>query len=99
MVDRDGSVEYSKVISIANMGTSSIKVYPNYVSRGQTITIQTSSKGTTQADLLDASGRIVNTFKIIGRLTVSTDHMKRGMYLLKITDEHKAAFLSKVIVQ
>lgn len=99
IVDRDGSVEYSKVISIASMDAVSVKVYPTQVLKGQTITIQASGNSTLQAKLLDASGKVLSNYQVNGRLSVSTDHLNRGIYLLQITGENKITSVNKVIIE
>ena len=99
IMDRDGSVEYSKVISITTRDASIVQVYPNYIQRGQPITILSNSNNTMQAHLMDVMGNLLSTHEIKGRSLVPTSNLNHGMYLLKVTDGKKIILTQKIIVQ
>ncbi|MBE7170051.1 MAG: T9SS type A sorting domain-containing protein [Williamsia sp.] len=99
IVDRNGSVAYSKVISIAGSDAPGIRVYPSYVSKGQAITVTANGNNLMYACLLDATGRAVSSYMIKAKTLVPTDHLNHGMYLLKVTNGKNAILTQKLIVQ
>lgn len=80
-IDFDGTETYSKVVSVANKGGKSLKVYPTLVSTGF-LTVDT--EGGDYA-IYNVFGQQVQSGKTAQRLDVST--LAKGTYILKVGTE------------
>ncbi len=99
MVDLDGTFSYSKVILADRLMTESFKIYPTLVKQGQMINVLSNDIGMGEAALVDATGKLIRTYKLSGRLTIPTDDLKHGIYILKVTGEKKNSVLQKILVE
>ncbi|MBE7172843.1 MAG: T9SS type A sorting domain-containing protein [Williamsia sp.] len=98
MVDQDGTFTYSKVILADKLSTASFKVYPTYVTRGQRINVFSNDISNGEATLVDATGKMINRYKFNGRLSIPSDDLKQGIYLLNIGGERKSSVV-KILVR
>jgi hypothetical protein len=88
-VDFDGTATYSKVISIGvSAANKAFKVYPNFVSRGLDIQIETENSAAATFDIVDIHGKILQSIKKAayteGSL-VSTTNLPTGQYFVRST--------------
>jgi hypothetical protein len=88
-VDFNGAATYSKVISIgASLADKGFKVYPNFVNRGSDIQIETDNTAATTFDIMDISGKVLQSVKKAayteGSL-FSTANLPTGRYFIRST--------------
>ena len=81
-VDFDGTETYSKVVSVANKGGKSLKVYPTLVSNGF-LAVDTEGG---DYSIYNIVGQQVQSGKTAQRLDVSA--LAKGTYFLKVGTEH-----------
>lgn len=88
LVDKDGRMNYSKVVSAARKaGGFVLQAFPNPV--GNELTIKVSgAKSKAHITLSDAVGRIVRQYTLddTGILKIPMQHLAQGMYLLRYDD-------------
>jgi hypothetical protein len=86
MVDVDGTFKYSPVISVdGNSKQQNVVVYPN-PSRGD-IRVQLNAESKVEKlDILDMSGRVVNSIKVGSNKNIQVGGLKSGMYLIHARD-------------
>jgi hypothetical protein len=88
-VDFDGTSTFSKVISIGvSAANKAFKVYPNFVSRGLNIQIETENTDATTFDIVDIHGKVLQSVKKAayteGSL-FSTANLPTGRYFIRLT--------------
>jgi hypothetical protein len=88
-VDLDGTSTFSKVISMAfSPANKTFKVYPNFVNHGSDIQIETGSYEATTYDILDISGKIIQSIKKAQNtegVKISTSSLPTGRYFIRST--------------
>jgi hypothetical protein len=97
--DLNGYFTYSNVISIQNNNfTDGISVYPNPTTNGM-IRVK-STKNINTINILDGSGRIVDTHYIEGanETIINLEKLNKGVYLLQIMNDNTTT-LKKVIIK
>lgn len=93
--DLDGAVSYSFVVAYRTSKTQSLEVFPNPVS--SVLYVQTKTTSATEAQVVDATGRVVRSFVLPqgeNAVTVDLTNLKPGVYYLKTGTESKA-FIKK----
>jgi hypothetical protein len=88
-VDFDGTSTFSKVISIGvSLASKAFKVYPNFVSRGLSIQIETDNSAAATFVIMDISGKIVQSIKKAAYTEgsfFSTSDLPTGRYFIRST--------------
>ncbi len=92
MIDQDQSFEYSKVVSLGEAKTNfdNLVLYPNPVRNSLTLTFGSTAQGSTIIDVIDMLGRKVSstvfaTQQGLNPLTIATDGLQNGAYLVRLT--------------
>ncbi|MBL0234687.1 MAG: T9SS type A sorting domain-containing protein [Chitinophagaceae bacterium] len=104
MIDTDGNFKYSNIVVVRmNGGKNQINIYPNPASDFVNAELGSNAKGDYSLQLIDATGRTVNT-KIVTNaqsnqlITIQSGGLASGVYILKIVSRHyNETTLSKVI--
>ncbi len=88
MMDTDGQFTYSNVIWINSIGASGISLYPNPVFQATTLNIGNNAGLIgTQAQLIDANGRVVKLITIThNQEQLDMTMLPAGLYILKLND-------------
>lgn len=85
MVDRDGKMDYSKVIAVSGNGDKkSLSVYPNPVKTELTLLTDGNTAGGT---IYDMTGKIVHQFND-NRSKVNVSDLPNGVYFVRILDKN-----------
>jgi hypothetical protein len=88
-VDLDGTSTLSKVISIAlGSAIKGFNVYPTFVTRGSTLTIDAPNDAATTFDIIDITGRTVQSIKKAAHtegVKLSTFDLPTGRYFIRST--------------
>jgi hypothetical protein len=86
-VDFDGTSTLSKVVSIGtNASNKTFNVYPNFVTRGQDLTIETPNNDATAFDIIDIAGKTVQTVQKAQNtegVKISTSGLPTGRYFVR----------------
>ncbi len=103
-VDRDGRFTYSNVVVVRmNGGKNQISIYPNPATDFVNAELGNNAKGDYKLQLIDATGRTVNTKAVTNAqsnqlITIQRGGLASGVYVLKIISSHyNETSLSKVI--
>lgn len=88
----------SIVISPANLSTASVskksvEIYPNLVSAGEKVMVNTKVKN---LDIYNMSGQIITSAKTS---TINTAGLSKGIYIIKVTTENGETLTRKLIVK
>ncbi|MFC4261562.1 T9SS type A sorting domain-containing protein [Ferruginibacter yonginensis] len=88
MVNVDGSFEYSRIIPLSiNCDKNTVLVYPNPTSSVLNVNISNNNNTTTDAFLVDATGRKVMVAKLRnGSNQLNVSNFSRGMYTLSLNN-------------
>ena len=93
MVDRDGSYEYSKIVSANNGKSVAVNLFPNPVQERLNLNIESQDINEVNVQVINMNGQVVlvsnNT---IGRsntpISIDANELQSGIYFIKITDEN-----------
>ena len=93
MVDRDGSYEYSKIVSANNGKSTVVNLFPNPVQERLNLNIESQDINEVNVQVINMNGQVVlvsnNT---IGRsntpISIDANELQSGIYFVKITDEN-----------
>ncbi|MEM9848139.1 MAG: T9SS type A sorting domain-containing protein [Bacteroidota bacterium] len=97
-VDTDGKYEYSEIISIKRekqlLGKAQLSVYPSPAQNHLTIQLESSDLSTFDIQLLDAMGRIINTWENLegNRHTIDLNALPNGTYTIIARGRQTALF-------
>lgn len=89
--DLDGAVSYSFVVAYRTAKTQLLEIFPNPVS--SLLYVQTKSTSATEAQIVDATGRVVRNLLLPqgeNAVTVDLANLTPGIYYLKAGSESKA---------
>lgn len=104
MVDKDGSAEYSAVVTVSlDVAENNVKIYPTMV-EGNTLYVETAgSLAQGKVEIVDMNGRVMLTQKHVmsGRQQVSigNSRLAAGSYLVRVTDGTKLVAGKLVMVR
>jgi Secretion system C-terminal sorting domain len=91
-VDLDGTSTLSKVIGvIAHAANKGFKVYPNFISRGLDMRIETDFTEASTFDIIDLTGRIVKTVRKAENTEgsqISTSDLQAGRYFIRAVGQN-----------
>lgn len=82
--------------NIINNPLSSVKLYPNPVNAGATVTIE--CEGAAQVEIYNIGGALVESVAIEGTTAIETSTLNKGMYIVRVTTEDSAS-MGKLIVK
>ncbi len=93
MIDRDGSSEYSKVVSVSNRISTILNLYPNPVKEQLSFNIEGGNINEANIQVINICGQVVLVSKnTIGRnatpISLDTNELQAGVYFIRITDEN-----------
>ena len=93
MVDRDGSYEYSKIVSANNGKSAVINLFPNPVQERLNLNIESQDINEANIQVINMNGQVVLVSKnTIGRsntpISIDVNELQSGIYFIKITDEN-----------
>ena len=104
MIDADGNFKYSNIVVIRMNGSKSkIIIYPNPASEFINAELGSNAKGDYNLQLIDATGRTVNTVSVKNAqanqlVSIQRAGLASGLYVFKIVSSHyNETTLSKVI--
>ncbi len=85
-VDFDGKTTLSKTVMVETSGkTTSLKVYPNPVSSGEEIILET-GEGMKRVEIYDISGSLVKSLESNDkRIEINSSGLAEGVYFIKLT--------------
>lgn len=100
--DFDGSISYSKPISITSLNAESIKIYPNPVTSGTAVYFTGTQKGGS-LNIYGPTGTLINQTYIeqgSGSTTsIETSSLVQGVYLVEYTNPSTGVLRTKFVVQ
>ena len=104
MVDKDGSAEYSSVVSVSlNVKEGSVKIYPTIIDNGS-LYVESADKmeqGTVQ--IIDMHGRLMlqrhNISNGRNQVSLGNSQLSAGSYLVRVMDGNKLVVAKKVMVR
>ena len=93
MVDRDGSYEYSKIVSANNGKSTVMNLFPNPVQERLNLNIESQDINEVNIQVINMNGQVVLVSKnTIGRsntpISIDANELQSGIYFIKITDEN-----------
>jgi methionine-rich copper-binding protein CopC len=80
-----------------NKATGSLTITPSPVRRGQQLLVQSGDMESRKAAVLDAAGRLIQTFQFTQSLYISTEKLAPGIYYVRLTGKSKPV-TKKIIV-
>jgi hypothetical protein len=94
MVDHDGKLMYSKVVSVIYNERSAITIYPNPAK--DYIHVDGVKEGMA-IEIIDASGKLVKRFVTNSSNKYMVSDLHKGVYFIKINDK-KNATVTKLVI-
>jgi hypothetical protein len=93
MLDRDGSFEYSKTVSLNNELSTSLTLYPNPIHDRLNLNIEGGNINEVNIQVINSCGQVVLISKnTVGRsstiVSLDTNELQAGIYFIRITDEN-----------
>ena len=93
MIDRDGSFEYSKVVSVSNTALTTLTLYPNPVQERLNLNIEGENINEVNIQVINSCGQVVLVSKnTIGRssapISLDTNELQAGIYFIRVTNEN-----------
>ncbi len=86
-VDYDGSVSLSKPVQVevSNETVFSASVYPNPLSSGDALTIETGDNSIKTVEVFDVEGRLVKSVSdMASKISINTSMLTEGIYIVRI---------------
>ncbi|MFN3404678.1 MAG: T9SS type A sorting domain-containing protein [Cytophagaceae bacterium] len=89
MIDYDGTIAYSDIVCTGSVEGIHISVFPNPVSSGEFIRIESSDKNDLDVQLIDYSGKVIHNAKrnSEGLFSISTTGINPGLYQIKVSGQ------------
>ena len=83
MVDYDGTITYSKILTLTKKGANSFKIYPSVTK--DILTVETTTSGASTINIVDVLGRIVSTKQLAASdntmtTELSVSNLPNGVY-------------------
>ena len=97
ITDKNGSVTYSKIITLQTNASNHLSVYPNPAKDYFVV----SQKDLKQVEVMNEIGKIVYKTEAINNsaIYISTKAFTKGIYVIKTINKQNVATLSKVVVE
>jgi hypothetical protein len=100
VIDKDGSITYSKVVNIVTNcnGKKQVKLFPNPVKITEFLSVNISGYGKiVKGELFSATGQLVKSYKLLnGTNELSLDQLTQGLYTLKVSENGELTETFKV---
>jgi hypothetical protein len=93
MLDRDGSFEYSKIVSANNENFVAVTLYPNPVQGRLNLSIESNQINEANIQVINTCGQVVLVSKNVidktsNPITLDTNELQAGIYFVRVTDEN-----------
>jgi Secretion system C-terminal sorting domain len=93
MLDRDGSFDYSKIVSVNNGNSVIVSLYPNPVREALNLNIEGEQINEVTTQVINTCGQVVlvsrNTVgRSNGLISLDTNELQAGIYFIRVTDEN-----------
>lgn len=102
IVDIDGQVTYSKVVSVDTRcnGVKSVSLYPNPLTASQQLTVIVSGyEGSIRGELVSMAGQTIRSYSLKnGTNTLPVDKLAQATYMFRVSDEAGATESFRVII-
>jgi hypothetical protein len=102
MIDRDGRVEYSKIVTVDTKcnGKKTVTLYPNPLTANNNLNVIVSGyEGQIKGDLVSMAGQLIRSYTLKnGSNVLPVDKIAQGTYVLKVTDASGDTESFRVIV-
>lgn len=105
IVDKDGSVTYSKIVSINNVKSKEqISLYPTVVNSTTTLKINVDKNEIYTVNILDVNGKIIshknyNFQQGINTITIDCSVLQSNMYFISVMNKNEIIATQKIIKQ
>jgi hypothetical protein len=102
MIDKDGSVEYSKLATVKINSGNSWKVYPTVLSTGRDITVETKAAVATRSEIqiVNHQGQVMQSVTTTGaRATLSTGKLTSGLYIVNCYQNGQLQTSEKIVIK
>lgn len=102
VVDRDGSVQLSKVVKLTQSGAAALRVEPNPFARQLWVRGLPATAGTAELQLTDAAGRQVYRTRLASggnSQQVQLPSLPKGLYLIQLVDNRGQVLLSDKLIR
>jgi len=100
--DYDGKYEYSDIIAISNIDNLTNGLtrwfYPNPASENLNI-IWEGKQQNMELEIYDITGRIVLNQQIENNASISINHINKGLYFVKLSDNIKTIYTEKIVLE
>jgi hypothetical protein len=102
MIDKDGSVEYSKLATVRINGGNSWKIYPTVLSTGRDITVETKANVATKSEIqvVNYQGQVMQSVTTTGsKATLSTGKLTSGLYIVNCYQNGQLQTSEKIVIR
>ena len=105
IVDKDGSVAYSKIVSVSNVKfKEQISLYPTVVNNTTTLKIKADENKIYTVNILDVNGKIIShkNYSIqqgINAVTINCSLLQPSMYFISVMNKNEIVATQKIIKQ
>jgi len=96
--DYDGKFAYLGVLAVSSTLGNSYDLYPNPVSSDSKVFLRSSTDSETNWSLFDLNGNQISNGTFDRITSISTDNLRNGIYMLKISNQQKVVS-RKLVVQ
>ena len=98
MIDKDGSFQYSFIITLKSKVSNRLSVYPNPANSQLTVSA-TGVEGSTEIRITDVFGKVVYTEEVNGTKKVDVSELKNGVYLVTVLRKGEAVQTRRVVIK
>jgi hypothetical protein len=102
VVDRDGSVQLSKVVKLTQLGAAALRVEPNPFAGQLWVRGLSTTAGAAELQLTDAAGRQVFRTRLAAgsnNQQVQLPSLPKGLYLIRLVDNRGQVLLSDKLIR
>lgn len=95
MIDKDATFKVSEIKSVKGFGTNNdFIIYPNPSSGSAKISITDVSEGL-DIQIIDNSGRLLNTINAATRSSIEINNLQKGLYLIRLINKETGEAVTK----
>ena len=99
-IDEEFYEREDETVSIVALSGLSVQLYPNPATTHFVVEVEgLSSVADYTVKLVDVRGKIVYEQALEKQLTINTNHLAKGVYMLMINDKEARVYQSKILVQ
>lgn len=102
MIDKDGSVTYTKAVLVKNQLALNWNVFPTFLSKGANVNVSFANTGMVKSEvrLINLQGQAVGTFATYNsKISIPTSNLTNGIYTLKLFQNGQSVASQKIIIQ